>query len=416
MRFGQADPSSSNYMHPEAWLNNIKLLSVNSGTERVMGVGIVDTSGNLVNLNSSQSTVNTSTTPIASGETFTGTWEQNYYPDVLVSCTTDNTGTLYFDFSPDGTNWSTFPVNGFKLASGVHEIHKALKGPRYFRVRLINDSGAQSYLRLYTYYGNFSNLSVPVNQSLSNDTDSSIVHTIDEETDLMTGKFGLDRFTYSKFGRNTDVDGAEDIWNGGGSYTGFPTSDVETITIKSSTTTADAGLTLYIYGLDTNYAMQSEIVTLNGSGVGVTQNTYRRTHRAYVITPAAGQTTNNGILTATHTTTTGNIFFAMPAGFGQAQVACYTVPANYTAYLRVYCVSMQDTNSNNCVCAFWTRENGKAVRIQRPFAISTAYSIETRIYSGISFPEKTDIAVRVLSVLNTNADVSASFGMLLVKN
>ena len=95
---------------------------------------------------------NTSTTPLASGATYTGTGTLNNQPDVMVSLQTDNTGTLYFDFSNDGTNWTVFPVNGFEVASGVHEFHVAVKGPRYFRVRLVNDTGAQSYLRLYTYY------------------------------------------------------------------------------------------------------------------------------------------------------------------------------------------------------------------------------------------------------------------------
>ena len=48
MRFRLTDPGSLNYLHPEAFLNNIKLISVNSSTELVLGVGIVDSNGNLV--------------------------------------------------------------------------------------------------------------------------------------------------------------------------------------------------------------------------------------------------------------------------------------------------------------------------------------------------------------------------------
>jgi hypothetical protein len=83
-------------------------------------------------------------------------WEQNDYSDVMVSCTTDNPGTLFFDFSVDGSNVNTFPVCGFQIASTVHEFHTAVKGSRYFRARLVNDTGAQSYLRLTTYFGNIS--------------------------------------------------------------------------------------------------------------------------------------------------------------------------------------------------------------------------------------------------------------------
>ena len=48
MRFRLANPASANYLHPEAYLNNMKLIPVNSGTELVLGVGLVDSNGNLI--------------------------------------------------------------------------------------------------------------------------------------------------------------------------------------------------------------------------------------------------------------------------------------------------------------------------------------------------------------------------------
>ena len=98
---------------------------------------------------------NTSLTPLATGATFTGTGELNNYPDVMVSLTTDNNGTLFFEFSVDGTNWGVFPVEGFEVTAGIHEFHTAVKGPRYFRVRFVNSTGTPTYMRLYTYYGVF---------------------------------------------------------------------------------------------------------------------------------------------------------------------------------------------------------------------------------------------------------------------
>lgn len=383
---------------------------------------LMDKSGKAVNpsMSGEVSTGNSTTTPLASGATYTGTWEQNNHPDVLVMCKTDNTGTLYFDFSSDGTNLdSTFPVNGFKVASGVPEVHKAVKGSRYFRIRLVNDSGAQSYLRIITSFGSFGVLSAPVNQSLANGSDATLVHALDAETDYMIGAYGTDRFTVTKFGQNPDIDTAtvpEDIWNAGGVYTGFPTSDIETVTVTSGSGATDSGLTLYIQGKDGSYNIQTETITLNGSGVGVTANTYRRVDRAYVVTPASGQTTNNGDLTATHTTTTGNVFFKILAGTGQTNLCLYTIPAGYTGYLKSYRASMADTTSNQAQMVFWTRENGKAVRLQRAFSVSTAYPFDVRLYSGVSFPEKTDIALRCTSVVNNNGVIQASFGLLLIKN
>lgn len=48
MRKRLANPESSNYLNTEMWLNNIKLLPVNSGTELVLGVGLVDSLGDFL--------------------------------------------------------------------------------------------------------------------------------------------------------------------------------------------------------------------------------------------------------------------------------------------------------------------------------------------------------------------------------
>jgi hypothetical protein len=80
---------------------------------------------------------------------------------------------LYFDFSNDGTNWNVFPPAGFTLTAGVYEAHKALKAGRYFRARVTNTSGSnQTYLRLYTYFGVFDQLTSPLNFSLNNEADA----------------------------------------------------------------------------------------------------------------------------------------------------------------------------------------------------------------------------------------------------
>lgn len=215
-------------------------------------------------------TLNTSTTPLGSGATFTGEWETNEYASVMVSCQADNTGTLYFDFSNDaGVNFSTFPVSGFALASGIHEFHTALKGPRSFRVRLVNDTGAQSYLRLYTYYDEFPKApNAPLNQSLNDDSDATIVKSIGADQLTAEGRWS-DRFFVHKFGRNSDQDSGDlpaDIWDGGGgggAYTGFPVSDSETVELLSSS--ASDSNTVFIEGLDADWEVQSETVTLNGT-------------------------------------------------------------------------------------------------------------------------------------------------------
>lgn len=125
-----------------------------------------------------QSTLNTTTTPLGAGATYTGTFEQNYAPWVGVSCKTDVAGTLYFDFSNDGSNVDTFPPVGFSVSAGVHEFHTAVKLPRFFRVRFVNAGGAQSYLRLYTYFGTFDQGIAPINFDIADDADARVVKSV----------------------------------------------------------------------------------------------------------------------------------------------------------------------------------------------------------------------------------------------
>lgn len=137
------------------------------------------------------STGNKAIVPLLAGTTFTGTAEQNEYPDVYVSCITDKAGMLYFDFSNDGTNWNVFPPAGFTLTAGVHEAHKALKAGRYFRARVVNTSGSnQTYLRLYTYFGVFDQLTSPLNFAPNDDTDAITTKSVlVGQTDGGTFKF-----------------------------------------------------------------------------------------------------------------------------------------------------------------------------------------------------------------------------------
>ena len=113
------------------------------------------------------------------GNTYTGAGEENDFAYVGVNLQVDEAGTLFFDFSQDGTNWSTYPVNGFTIASGINEVHTAWKGGRYMRPRFIGDDGSRTYFRLKTYYSNLPlPLSAPLNQSIGADQDATVVRSV----------------------------------------------------------------------------------------------------------------------------------------------------------------------------------------------------------------------------------------------
>lgn len=164
------DPSTNDGVAP---VDATAGLKVNLGADN--DVIVTNSATSALGTNSSNEASNSSYLNWSTN-TWTGTYEQNNYQYVIVSLQTDDAGgTLYFDFSPDGTNTNTFPVAGFEVASTTHEIHTAVKSSRYFRARYVG-SGTRTYFRLYTYYTN-SNLQLnsPLNQSMTSDSDGLIV-------------------------------------------------------------------------------------------------------------------------------------------------------------------------------------------------------------------------------------------------
>lgn len=117
------------------------------------------------------------------GDTVTGVFigvrDQNTQPWVQTSLTTTVSGTLFYDFSNNSTVYSTYPVTGFTVDSGVHEFHQAIKGKRYFRVRFENGgSSSSTNFNVYTYFGIFNNGMLPINQNIGIDQDSMVTRAV----------------------------------------------------------------------------------------------------------------------------------------------------------------------------------------------------------------------------------------------
>lgn len=363
---------------------------------------------------------NSTSAALASGATFTGTAEFNFYPDVLLTCKTDANGTLYLELSIDGgTNWDTSIP--YVVSAGVGEFHTVVKGQRTCRVRFVNGSTAQTYLRLQTQYGTFrqpnSGLSTPIQQ----DADATTVRAITEEVaiagDLFTGYSIV-----NKFGTNGDIDTGsvpEDIWEGGGTYTGFPDSTLETISVSSSSANdASAGTgarTVRVTGLDSNYDVISETVTLNGTTPVATTQQFRRAHTATVQTAGSGGV-NAGTLTFNHTTTTANVFLSMVAGRNQTNAAVYTVPAGHTAYMRYLHAAIRSGGTAALDGFIWTRSFGGVFRSRRPYTIGSSYRLADYIYGGLVFTEKSEIVLRISSSSSNNISVNGGFDLILVKD
>jgi hypothetical protein len=150
--------------------------------------------------------------------------------------------------------------------------------------------------------------------------------------------------TVNKFGRNPVVAAAtvEDVWDGSGIWvppTAARLHDITSTDIRDDASPAGLGArTLEVYGLDASYALQSEIVQLNGLGGVTTANTYMMIHR--MIVRSAGATGYNyGVISAT-AQVDGTITAQIKATNNQTLMAIYQIPADKTGYLYDYYMSI----------------------------------------------------------------------------
>jgi hypothetical protein len=123
------------------------------------------------------------------GNVFVGAGEQNNFNYVGVNLQTDESGTLTFEFSQNGTDWSSYPTQEFTIVSGINEVHGAWKGTRYVRPKFTGADGSRTYFRIRTMYSyDPIVLSAPLNQPISSDSDANIVRAVNIGQDP-TGTF-----------------------------------------------------------------------------------------------------------------------------------------------------------------------------------------------------------------------------------
>jgi hypothetical protein len=231
------------------------------------------------------------------------------------------------------------------------------------------------------------------------------------------------RYT-GKFGRNSDVDAAsspEDVWNGGGLYTGFDPTGAETLVVTSASDDDDAdgsGLrTLTLQGLDAAGEVVQETVSMNGTSGVTTSAAFYRMNRAFGVTGGAGQT-NAGAITVAQSSSS-DVMAVIPAGYSQTQIACATCLGGYTGLITHIRAAM----SNNAGPAqaqeeaeiqLVTRDPGSSIwRVQRSLLVGSAFAAEDVIQGGIRVNALADIAMRVSDATANDLTIVARFELFM---
>jgi len=173
---------------------------------------------------------------------------------------------------------------------------------------------------------------------------------------------------------------------------------------------ADEGKQITIQGLDANYNLVEDTVTIAGADTLSTQ-TFIRVFRAF---KSAGAT-NVGDIDLEYGAAGGTTVARINAGKGQTLMAVYTVPAGYTAFLLQGTATCQD-GADATGDMFVRYFGGDAFRTGHSFEVSGdggqyfyPFAVPIRI------PAKSDIDVRA-SVRSNNARLTAAFDMILVKD
>lgn len=213
-----------------------------------------------------------------------------------------------------------------------------------------------------------------------------------------------DYFFEHKFGANFNiVSGSQTVWTQGGLYpwSAFNSGAQTLYLISTQNDTGD----VQIFGLDENYLLQDETVTLTGTTAKATTKQFLRVYR--MVYKAAAQ--NDGDITARVTSGTGTIVAKMDAGLGQTLMCVYTVPANTTAFGTQFTVGLGkggDGRFDVLVRPYEGAFNIRAALEIYETTFTQTYTVPVRI------PAKSDIDFRCITSGN-NFQATSSFDLVL---
>ena len=216
---------------------------------------------------------------------------------------------------------------------------------------------------------------------------------------------GLVKGVYSvnKFGYNSGVpsNAFETVWDGSNLYTYVSTPGIATVT--STDTTDDNGGTVQVFGLDNNYNLVDETLTIGGAAGSVT---FKRVFRAVMLTSTTGDT-NEGTISVT----VDSIAVAkIVPGKGQTLMAIYTIPANKRGYLIQLDIGSSKDLENEI--QLLVRNSVGNVWQTKSFITTRGGFLEKNYALPIEILEKNDIEIRAKS--SSISAVSAGFELMVV--
>lgn len=388
------------------------------------------------------STLNSTTTTLDGGATFTGSAEDvARYSQINCFSFSDvasavNGWTL--EFSTDGTNWDR--KKSVSTTANQSQAHTLAVVTEYFRVVYINGSAAQSSFRLECIYNTSQSkhLTTSANEIIGGGSDVLLVRNVGSHQLQVAGGIVTGHSLVRVFGHNPAVGSSEEaIWSNGGDYTGFLVTaiNIEVLSSDADDDTDGAGnndgaSTVVVFGLDENFLEISESFTMNGtSAVAATVETsWIRVTRASVTLVGTDSTTNPsttganvGIITV-RVASAGATLATIEAQAGHSELAIYTVPAGKNAFLSHVDINVSVAANKSATVTMWHRHD--ADDVSTPFPSRRLTQTWEDIDGGaegdyelsVSFTEKTDIWFSGIRTGSADALVDVQFELHLVPN
>ena len=221
-------------------------------------------------------------------------------------------------------------------------------------------------------------------------------------------------------GYNSDVDQAWEMITPVGNLT-YPAAALQ-MTVSSAdaddTSAGTGARTVLITGLDANYAVISETVTMNGQTAVTTTNSFLRIN-AMLVTTAGTSLANEGIIyIGTGVVTAGvpaTVYNVIAAGFNNATSSQYTIPAGFTGYLAVARIGLAQDAGTTLITARTRFVGTNGIALTGP-VIVTNNGISTIDFPyPIAIAEKTRIQGEAIGGAVDN-EAAGFFELVLIKN
>ena len=405
------------------------------------------------------STDNSTSSILAGDAVYTGTWEDitNFGIIVITLKASHESATdgLMVEFSSDGTNVDSDDTFTIPAATGKTFSFQA--ATKYFRVKYTNGSTTQTYFRLQTilkpYYVKPS--SHRINDAIIGEDDAELVKSVltalnddgtfsnisatksnnlkvaNVENGLSIAKGDVTETTFiHKFGAAPDFDTADGfvtIWDGSDdanidqmSYQYSTSAIIDSLSSSSALDTFD----IEIQGLDSNYDLVTQTITLTGQTRKALDTNLIRIFRMKNVSSSDNighiYCYENVGLSGGVPTDSSKVRAVIQPGNNQTLMAIYTIPNGKTGYMRDWYASTAGANkSSSFLIELRARPESQVFQLKHLSAIddSGPSYIQHKYEEPEKFTEKTDIELRCkITASTTEAAVSGGFDIVLVDN